>query len=342
MLYQELTGTLVSPKIPVVIAGDLELRIEKKNEILSGIRTLYGKEISSIISNFVNTKVLHAGRFELEEGEKLAIHQLSEFRGQFAGHCGKFCMSAPAIKAFLTDVFETLLECSQMAPQKPLVFRATTCPDYAYDTSTNKYLPQGELHCGPGLCGTITLEAFLPLGKLLTESNIPFILDFHFADIEGRDPQMRAKSNLTEDEFAFKVEASMQAMVELARTRLAETCILAEVRASKMSTDFEALKPAPNITVSPGKISGLVGRKRDFYNRFFHDISHDPLVRETFFAARSEKEIREHITLGYIASLARAHGQRITLMTLSIPALANFYNSTAKEYVPVIRFEREY
>ncbi len=246
---------------------------------------------------------------------------------------------------FLRDVFYCLLDVANERSGNPLILRCTACPDYETD-GDGHYVSRGGLGSSPGLAALKIVALVSPLLRQLSQQSIPTILELSYADIEALDPVLLMKSGVDTHEFQRRVDQSAAHAVERFSAELGQSGLQIAVRAGSMRAllgdepSFPLQERLGMAGVTSSQISGIASHRRNFYSRFFRDQSQGFEVGE-FYDARAAKDIDDHVRLGRATELQRKAGERLSLVTMSIPALAKYLRH-GNDQVPVLALRQEY
>lgn len=231
---------------------------------------------------------------------------------------------------FHRDILASLIEHTTGRAQRTISVVATVCPDYEVDAQ-GKYLPNGALGQSEGLCCRRLFEGMLPTLEVLSNAELPLLLDLCFADIEALDPVMRAKVRLPDspEEFLQRVDASRETAQGKIAAALSARSIRCEVQATSM---LQTLSTQPlnsvdehiaSAGVTSSQVRAIVSRRMEFYFRFFEAAMRntDP---DVFCARRASADISDHLRLGQALSAKRAEGMLLSVATMSIAPLAGY------------------
>lgn len=149
------------------------------------------------------------------------------------------------------------------------------------------------------------------------------------------------KAGIRGEEFDARIAGS----IEAAKVHLDPLGALlaphVELRVTRMSSLLAAL-PTPPTMPSGDRVRGIAVFRSKFYQRFFAEALQDTVDAQQFYLRRATNDIESHLTLGQAMAAERANGARVSVLTLSTSALANFFNYYNDRHVPVIRLEQRY
>lgn len=317
-----------------------------KSEVFS----LFGGAMVSVLQPYLREIGFVQRRDSLSEPEKSALGSLVSvhafLNGMAESENGILKPIGGSGDIFLRDVFYALLDRENDRAGNPLLLRATVCPDYETD-GQGHYTSRGALGQNPGLCAEKTVEALKPLLAELSAHNLPVVLELCYADIEALDPIMLQKSK-TEDvaDFQRRVDESGRRAEERFRAEFSEQQLNVAVRAGSMrriigdSAEPNISERLKAVAIGSSQIGGIASHRSTFYSSFFADQYRGRDVGE-FYAQRAAKDIDDHVRLGQAAALDRRQGERVSIVTMSIPALAKYLRH-GSDSVPVLTVRQDY
>lgn len=295
----------------------------------------FDNPLTKILAPQIRELAFEKHRDTFNDNELEAIARLNKFIFEFDQLQGTNIKDVHR-NIFLQDVARSLLEKSYKIEQSPIIIKATTCPDYAFDAAQRSYLSRGGLGDGFGLSAQNMTKGLLGIAAALTKAEIKFTVDFAFADIESRDSDMLNKVKLTKSEFMRQVLASRLATESAVKDIFSAQGIVGNVTTSGMSEllsqDLQFGQEVPRTTAD-----GMVLHRASFYKNFFADaLGQQP---HEFMRARAQRDITDHLQLGDAVAMLRNNGERVTIATMSIPALAKYLNHDNRQQVAILCIE---
>lgn len=292
----------------------------------------FGPALISVLQPFLRELAFNLRRDCLSEPEKTAISGLAQVQSALqkmgAGDDGMLKPVGGSADIFLRDVFAVLLEQVNEQYGNPLIIRSTVCPDYPTD-GNGHYLSRGGLGTQPGLSAEKIVEAVRPLLAEMSARGVPTVLELCYADIECLDAILLKKSGVERGEFQRRVDESGKQAQERFQAELSGAGMAVAVRAGSMikllgEADEQGVQARVSAAgIGRDLIGGIASHRRSFYSRFFANEARGFDVGE-FYDARAAKDVDEHVRLGNAVAAERAQGEKVTLVTMSIPALARY------------------
>ncbi|MBN8548110.1 MAG: hypothetical protein J0M12_02215 [Deltaproteobacteria bacterium] len=309
----------------------------------------FGRAVGPVVQPYLRSLATESARDSLSEPEKRALQRLALLETQAT----ELVTSAESplkplgasAELLLRDAFYCILDQANDRASDPLVFRATVCPDYPTDDQ-GRYLTRGGLGTAPGLSALKIFEGSLALIHLMTQNQLPVVLELCYADIEALDPVMISKSGVAGEEFLERVRQSAANAQMLLHDRMQALGVGAAVRAGSMigllgETDSsDALTRLSGASITSSQVQGIATFRSSFYGRFFQEQARGQDLGE-FFQARAAKDIDDHLRLGQVTARERSDGVRVTLVTMSVPALARYLRH-GNAAVPVLGIQQSY
>jgi len=307
------------------------------------VKADFGTEVAAIISPYIRQKAFIERDLSITSPEKAAYSELREMISEI-GERKELHIDNSSLRSLLRDVHANLQEKHIGDFQSPIILVCTICPDYEFDRSARTYKAKGELGSEAGLSATTTLRKITPLLKIFSEHDIAVQLNLSYADIEAQDQSMLQKVGLKPEEFLARVAGSRlnaEALADRFFRRLGVRC---GIKATSM-LELIAGADISGRAVHPKTANGIAGDRTGFYKRFFADELKKYQYPQDFFLKRANKDISDHLVVGEALGKRRKDDERVSLVTLSKPVLANLFNSgitDQKARVPVIRLEQSY
>ena len=146
--------------------------IERKRGILGALARAYDSETALLCQRTVENLIVRQGLTEIPVSFREGIHHFHEHKSSVKQALDQFRLNPSSLREILHDMLEYCIDVADTGSASPIVFRATTCPDYAYNPSTGTYLPDGGLGTGPGLCGLTILKKAGPLVRAMASAGI--------------------------------------------------------------------------------------------------------------------------------------------------------------------------